>query len=340
MTRLPIIAAAWFVLAAPPAGGEKPAPVDPFMGEYVGTYRAGEGRPVTATAQVVPGKGGTYKVVLLAEPPAKEGRKPRPLRIELAGKAEGERLTFSGQAGEARWAGAISGKVLKAQAEGTAAGARVEAKFAVRTSPTEGLKPPEGAVVLLPMTDKPPALAEWANRKWKPLPGGVMEIGKGDNTTVRSFGDGRLHLEFLIPHEPGTRGQGSGNSGVYIQGRYEVQILNSFGTRPLVNGCASLYRVAAPKLNASLPPLRWQTFDITFRRPRTDADGKLTRPGRITVVHNGEKVLDDVEFRSPTGAARGRGFVDRAPLRLQDHGHKVRFRNIWLVDLEKTAEAK
>ncbi len=310
------------------------APADAFMGEYVGTFTPAGGRGVKAEAKVVPGKAGAYKVLLLAELPGEGEKKPTPVRIELWGKAKGGRLPFAGKVGRAHWAGVIADGKLTAEGKGEGGG-KFDLAFTVRKSPTEGLKPTEGAVVLLPIAAGPPPLDAWRNRKWQALPGGVVEVRGGSNTTVRGFGDMKLHLEFMIPYEPGRRGQGRGNSGVYIQCRYEVQILDSFADRPRINGCASLYRLAAPKVNASLPPLRWQTYDITFRQPLADKQGKLLKTGKITVLHNGIKVLDDVQFKTPTGSARGTGLADRAPLKLQDHGHPVRFRNIWLVELEE-----
>jgi len=330
------LAAVLAVAVVATAGSEKPekppasAPADPFMGEYVGTFAPAEGKKAAAEAKVFPVKGGEYRVVLRV-PPVSEG--PSKVRIELSGKPAGGELPLAGKAGKVAWSGRIVEKKLTAAADG-AAGGTFEMAFTVRRSPTEGARPPDGAVVLLPQTEGPPPLEAW-RKKWKALPGGVMQVGGGDNTTVGSFGDCRLHVEFRIPFEPRRRGQGRGNSGVYIQSRFEIQVLDSFGGAPAINGCGSLYRVAAPRVNASLPPLRWQTYDITFRRPRTGADGKLTRPGRITVLHNGVKIHDGRTFTAPTGSARGKGLADRGPLRLQDHGHPVQYRNLWLVELEK-----
>jgi len=335
-TLLVVLAAG--MAAAASAGAEKEAaekarPADVFMGEYTGQYTPAGGSAVTGEAKVVPDGDGKYRVVLLAALPAeKAGGKPRPLRIQLNGKVVGDKVTFAGKVGKVEWSGTISAdKKLTAKA---AAGGRFELAFTVRKSPTEGAKPPPGAVVLLPMTEGPPPLEAWTNRKWKALPGGVMQIARGGNNTVKKFGDVKLHIEFMTPYEPKGRGQGRGNSGVYLMGRYEVQVLDSFGLLPRKGDCGAIYGVAVPKVNASLPPLRWQTYDVTFRAPRIDKEGKLAAPGRISVLHNGIEIHKDVQLKGTTRSG-ARGLVQVGPLHLQDHGHPVKYRNIWIVELPK-----
>jgi len=299
----------------------------PFMGEYVGTFAPAEGEKAAAEAKVFPVKGGEYRVVLRV-PPVSEG--PTKVRIELSGKPAGAELPFAGKAGKVAWSGRIAEKKLTAAADG-AGGGKFEMTFAVRRSPTEGARPPDGAVVLLPQTEGPPPLEAWTNRKWKALPGGVMEITRGGSNSIRKFGDVKLHLEFRVPLEPGRGGQGRGNSGVYLMGRYEVQVLDSFGLKPRKGDCGAIYGVAVPRVNACLPPLRWQTYDVTFRAPRVNAEGKLIEPGRMTVDHNGIRVHTDVKLTKTTRAG-ARGLVQVGPLHLQDHGHPVQYRNIWIVE--------
>jgi hypothetical protein len=139
-------------------------------------------------------------------------------------------------------------------------------------------------------------------------------------------------VEFRVPYEPGKGGQGRGNSGVYLQDRYEVQVLDSFGLEPGLGDCGALYQIAAPPPAVCLPPLAWQTFDITFRAPRFDASGRKTENARITVIHNGIKIHDNLELPHTTGGAAP-GEVPSGPLRLQDHGNPVRYRNIWVQPL-------
>ena len=197
-------------------------------------------------------------------------------------------------------------------------------------SPTLGKKPPPGAVVLLAfMPGKAPSLEKWSNKTWQALPEGYIVKGKGNQLTVDKIADMHLHLEFNIPaREDGKRAKGGGNSGVYIMDRYEIQILNSYGGKPSAGGCGAVYRRIPPKVNASLPVGEWQTFDITFHAPRFDAAGKKAKSARVTVLHNGVKVHDDVEI-VPTGQASNKPEIPENHLRLQDHGAVVKFRNIW-----------
>jgi len=155
--------------------------------------------------------------------------------------------------------------------------------------------------------------------------------------TKEPFGDFTLHLEFRTPYMPQARGQARGNSGVYIQGRYEVQILDSFGLEGADNECGSLYKQRAPLVNMCFPPLAWQTYDIDFTAPRFDKSGKKTTPARITVRLNGIVVQKDVEITAKTGAGAAEG-PDPRPLRLQDHGDPVHFRNIWIVEREASTD--
>ncbi len=188
--------------------------------------------------------------------------------------------------------------------------------------PTEGLKPPEGAIVLFDGKDA----SRWDMATVTPE--GYLEAGA---ITKEKFGDCQLHLEFNIQPDPTGR-KTSGNSGVYIQHRYEIQILNSAGGEPQKGGCAAIYQFKPADTNQAKPPGEWQTYDITFRAPRWDG-AKKTENARITVVHNGVKVHDSVDVPRKTGAGKAEG-PEPGPLCLQDHRNKVFFRNIWLLPLK------
>ena len=192
----------------------------------------------------------------------------------------------------------------------------------------EGAKPPEGAIIL----DASQFVDDKGNPCAWPVTDGVLEVGKGSVMTKEKVGDFQLHVEFNIPQlPPEVKDQARGNSGVYIQRRYEVQILDSLGDDPpKANGCGSLYKQKAPSKNMCKKPGEWQTYDITFRAARFDASGKKTENARITLVWNGEKVHDDAEIVDKTGAGQKEG-PDPAPILLQDHGAKVKFRNLWLL---------
>ena len=169
--------------------------------------------------------------------------------------------------------------------------------------------------------------------KWT-LKDGTMEgvKGHGDIITKEKFGGSfKLHVEFRVPYEPDGAGQGKGNSGVYLQGRYEVQVLDSYGLKSGKNDCAAIYEVSAPSENVCKAPTVWQSFDIEFAAPKFDGD-KKTDPAVMTVYHNGVKVQDAVKIPvDNTRAGLGGDPKTPGPILLQDHGHPVQYRNIWLV---------
>ncbi len=203
---------------------------------------------------------------------------------------------------------------------------------------TENMKStpaPEGAIVLLDGK----SLANWtkqdgkAEAHWKLVDGGAMQVEKGGNLITKEKFDGnfKLHVEFRVPYTPEDKGQGRGNSGVYVQGRYEVQILDSYGLESKNNDCGGIYEVAAPLKNVCKAPTVWQSYDIEFTSPKFE-NGKKTEPARMTVHQNGVKIHDDVKIPvDNTRAGMGGDPSTPGPIMLQDHGHPVQYRNIWLV---------
>ncbi|MHC4448342.1 MAG: 3-keto-disaccharide hydrolase, partial [Planctomycetota bacterium] len=159
-------------------------------------------------------------------------------------------------------------------------------------------------------------------------------VGGGDAITRREFLNFQLHLEFFCPEMPGQRGQARANSGVYLHGRYEVQVLESFGQPPAGNGCGAIYSIAAPLVNASRPAGSWQTYDIVFRAPRYDAVDALVELPRVTVLHNGVVIHNNVELPKPTPGGTDQTMRTMGPILLQDHGDPVRYRNIWVRSLD------
>ena len=160
--------------------------------------------------------------------------------------------------------------------------------------------------------------------------------GTGQIETKAKFGDCQLHLEWRSPDEPNRKGQDKGNSGVFLQGKYEVQILNSYQNRTYSNGqAASIYKQYIPLVNAMRPPGEWNVYDIIFHAPEFDSMGKKTKSGTLTVIHNGVLVQDHIEILGTTeyiGKPKNIPHRD-GPIFLQDHSNKVSFRNIWLRKL-------
>lgn len=199
---------------------------------------------------------------------------------------------------------------------------------------------PSDAVVLFDGKD----LSSWRSAQggpagWRVSDGFAEVVPKsGDIETARRFGDVQLHIEWATPAEVSGDGQGRGNSGVFLMGLYEVQILDSYRNRTYADGqAAAIYGQHPPLVNASRPPGEWQTYDIVFRRPRFDSAGALVSAARMTVLHNGVLVHDDVELVGATANARRASYQahpDRLPIKLQDHGNRTRFRNIWVRELE------
>lgn len=203
----------------------------------------------------------------------------------------------------------------------------------VRTSPTLGQAAPAGAVVLFDGS----TTENFRTAKGKPVTLTVdkllrVEPGSGGLYSVPPQGKCLLHLEFRLPFEPAHEGQGRANSGCYLQGRYEVQILDSFGLEGRENECGGVYSSGkSPDQNLCLPPTTWQTYDIDFTPAAYTAEGKKTANARLTVTHNGVVIYRDLEIDHATTAAPKAEGPEPLPLYLQDHGHEVHFRNIWMV---------
>ena len=309
---------------------------DSVMGEWKGKLRGDDGVERVLEAQVVAEGGDRYRAVMRLD---KDGAWNAG---ESTGRRKGETVSFSGSLDRGQGAGGVcqlKGQVDSVGFSGTCADAGSTARFSLRRierrPPSLGAEPPEEAVVLFDGT----GLEAWIHRDgqpagWKLREDGSMEVTRGNILTRRSFGDVRIHLEFRTPLMPEARGQARGNSGVYVQGRYEVQVLDSFGLEPMDNGCGGVYRIAAPRVNASLPPLQWQTYEIIFRAPRFDSSGGKTANARITVRHNGQVIHLNRELPrlTPGGVSNEEG--ERGPLLLQDHRDPVQYRNIWVLPLD------
>jgi hypothetical protein len=236
-------------------------------------------------------------------------------KFEVDGAREGDKVTFSGEnfLAEINTAGELLAQRGIEQ---------WKLKHTLRESPTLGAKPPAGATVLFDGTNTD----EWA--------GGKMDDRKFLQCGTKSkkeFGDCTLHIEFRTPFKPAARGQGRGNSGVYLQDRYECQVLDSFGLKGENNESGGIYSVSKPKLNMCFPPLSWQTYDIDFEAAKFEGDKKV-KNAVFTVKLNGVLVQDHVEADHATTAAGRKEGPEPGPIQLQNHGNPVVYKNIWIVD--------
>lgn len=169
---------------------------------------------------------------------------------------------------------------------------------------------------------------------WKLVDGAVEVNGGGDVVSKATFGDALIHVEFRSPDMgANAHGQERGNSGVYLHGRYEIQVLDSYGLAPELGDCGAIYGKKVPEVNACRKPNEWQSYDIRFTAPRFDAQSKKVANARVTVWQNGIPIHKDVEIDGPTGGALGQAETATGPLLLQDHGNPVRYRNVWIQPL-------
>ncbi|MEM7316814.1 MAG: family 16 glycoside hydrolase, partial [Planctomycetota bacterium] len=202
-----------------------------------------------------------------------------------------------------------------------------------RVSKTMGMKPPKEAIVLFDGK----SVENWEHRG-KPArmtDDGLLMQGAASK---QKFQDHRIHVEFLLPYKPKARGQGRGNSGLYLQGRYEVQMLDSFGLSGEQNECGGVYSISKPDQNMCYPPLRWQTYDVEFHAAKFE-DGKKTKNAWMTVQHNGVTIHDKLELTHSTTASPLKEGPESGYVYLQDHGNPVRYRNIWVEPLGDSASA-
>ena len=304
----------------------------PFQGEYVGEI-AIDGQPLRIGLQVVARGAGQFDVVAYPgglpgdgwQAPMKETAKGRRVGEGADAVVKVEGVDSSGTRRE----GVIKGGRAEVLAEDGGVGAVLEK--VERSSPTLGAAAPEGAIVLVDGTGPVDEKQTLMNPRLTD-DGLVME----GMTTRQLFGDARWHIEFRLPYQPQDSGQARGNSGAYVMGVYEVQMLDSFGLEGRDNECGGVYSVKPPAVNMCLPPLAWQTYDIDVTAPRFE-DGRKVKDARMTVRHNGVVIHDDIEVAKVTpGGVRGEE-GPTGPLFLQDHGNPVRYRNIWVRPRETAA---
>ena len=332
-TLLLLLASACFLHAQAPAPAVKkadapkpkayadPAQTDEdfkFQGEYVGLWK-GDPRGVQIWAQ----GGGKFEAVTYNGGLPGDG---------WVGPQAAPANHFSGALDAGRGVVVFKSDGCLADADGHKISVRNESDNAPmttlvlkeRVSPTMGAKPPADAVVLFGGKD--------ANKfpNSKVTEDGLLMEGA---TSADKFKDFSIHVEFRLAYMPTSRGQGRSNSGVYLQGRYEIQVLDSFALEGKNNECGGIYTIATPKVNMCLPPLTWQTYDADFTAAKYDAEGKKTANARVSVKHNGVLIHDNVEIPHTTQSGPISTETDTpGPIYLQNHGNPVRFRNVWVVE--------
>jgi len=295
-----------------PAKAKTEDPDFSIQGEY-GVAKADEKVPIGV--QVVAMGDGKFDAYILEGGLPGAGWDKKKKRTKITGQRKDDAIEFAG--GDYK-AVILTGKItVKKGDKEVAALARIE-----RKSPTLGKKPPEGAKVLFDGTN----VDNW-------IKGRLSEdkyLMEG-TTSKPKFQSHTLHLEFRTPYKPNARGQGRGNSGLYVQGRYETQILDSFGLEGKMNETGGIYSTKAPDLNMCFPPLYWQTYDVEFTAA-VYKDGKKEKHAKMTVRLNGVIVQKDVECDHRTTASPLKEGPDPGPVYLQNHGNPVRFNNIWVVE--------
>ena len=315
-----------YLLAAITEGQERVAFTDiqlagadyAFQGEYQGVVRFTGKMKSKAGLQVIALGEGKFRASLLAGGLAGGGWDGE-TQFQLSGMRSGEQLTLSGDL----FTVSIEDRIARVTATHSRGKSSGRLKRVVRQSVTMGMPAPKEAVVLFAGEPTDQLIDARITEE------GLLMEGVLTRPVVTDF---RLHLEFRTPFMPNSVGQNRGNSGVYIQQRYEVQVLDSFGLAGVHNECGGIYRQRPPRVNMALPPLVWQTYDIYFRAARFSDVGKKTENARITIYHNGVAIHSNYELKSKTGAGKPEG-PQAMPILLQNHRDPVRFRNFWLCHL-------
>ena len=307
--------------------------VEPLAGDWQGELTL-DGKKQPLAAQVIALGNGRYQANLVPE----FDKRVAPLAV-LTGSRGDAGVALDAPEGETLWKGSLDSKGFRGTVSGKRTGAFELAKVE-RLSPALGKPPPEDAVVLFDGTNTD----AWQHQnaapcRWRLVDGAMVVTTKSGNLFSKQVftRDHELHLEFRTPLQPARRGQQRGNSGVYLQGMYEVQILDSYGLEGRDNECGGIYKVGPPRVNMCAPPMQWQSYDIAFTAPTFDAEGKKLTSARMTVRHNDVLIHEDQEVRGPTGASSTRDEKNPKGLHLQDHGNPVQYRNIWVKECPEVA---
>ena len=327
MVRAFIVLALFLIASSVPALGQRsgkgPMFTEPpkndksfeLIGEFLGPIRKGENKyePIALQIRCI-GSDNFEAVVFKGGLPGQPKHQPK--MMNMIGRRNGDLVILSG----GPWAIFVQkDHCLIVDPTGKTLG-RLERVN--RKSPTMGAVAPTGSVVIFDGSNLDQFTSAQMSKDGLLMEGAHLKP---------MFQDFNMHVEFRIPYMPIAQGQQRGNSGLYLQGRYECQVLDSFALGRLINGLGALYQQKAPEVNMALPPLVWQTYDVQFTAPRWAADGSKIRNAHITSWINGVKVQDNVSLPNKTGAGKQEE-PTLLPCLIQNHGDPVRFRNIWIVD--------
>jgi hypothetical protein len=328
---LPALALLWLIPtdaglnAADPAAvaftKPKQAGVDyTLQGEYVGELQHSEDKRKIGMQVVALGDGKFRAVVYVGGLPG-DGWSRGGERHVGAGELKDGQIEFKPEDPDA--ADNVNATLKDGMVALVRDGTRIaDLKKVYRKSPTLGKRPPKDAIVLFDGANAD----EWENGK-------IVEkklLGPTDASTKQKFGDHSLHIEFRTPFMPAARGQGRGNSGVYLQSRYECQVLDSFGLEGEDNECGGIYSISKPNVNMCFPPLAWQTYDVDFTAARYE-NGQKVKNARVTIKHNGVIIHKDLELPHGTPGRHPEG-PEPDSVFLQNHGNPVAFRNVWIIE--------
>lgn len=293
----------------------KAGPDFAIQGEYKGELKLADDEIVIG-AQIIALGGGKFRGEFFVGGLPGDGWQRGEMQLGVDGTTENGEVVFTGDSGSAK---IVDGKIAIFDPTGNSLGSLPKVD---RKSPTLGVKPPTGAKVLFDGT----SADQWSGGKI--VEGNLLLAG---TRSKEEFQDFTLHIEFRTPFVPKARGQARGNSGVYLQDRYELQVLDSFGLEGANNECGGFYSIRQPSVNMCLPPLSWQTYDIDFTGARFDGD-KKTKNARVSIKHNGVSIFDDYELPDLTPGGAPKEFPGKGPFQLQAHGNPVTYRNIWVAE--------
>jgi len=292
----------------------KAGPDFTVQGEYQGEWKNND-QTVKVGAQVIAQGDGKYRGVFLLGGLPGEGWERGGPQLYADGATEDKKVVFTGDTGKAE---IEDGKMKILDADGKELTTLVKVE---RKSPTLGAKPPAGAKVLFDGT----SADAWKGGR---LVEGLLAAG---TTSKDEFQDFTAHIEVRTPFIPKAGGQARGNSGVYLQNRYELQVLDSFGLEGANNECGGFYQIKEPAVNMCYPPLSWQTYDIDFTAARFEGDKKV-KNAKVTIKHNGVPIFENFELPNLTPGGAPTEAPGKGPLMLQQHGNPVTYRNIWVVE--------